>query len=287
MPAMTSIPSTTPVRVLLCTSGGLCGALVMRRLAADPRVHLAGVVLSSRVFSKRASWLGGVWSHYRRSGLRYLLYLWAATGLADLLGWRATLQPVRDQAAGLGCPVHETRDINAAEEQAFVAACRPDLLVSAFFNQRIGPQVLAHPRAGAVNIHPSLLPALKGVDPVFYARLRGIVPVGVTLHRLAEELDTGPILAQAQLVQHAGESVLRTTARLYERGAVLLLAQLGDILDGTPGQVQAPVIDYDSWPTPLQVMALTRTGQRLVDLADVRDMLLGRIGSAPSAGDAD
>ena len=69
---------TTPARVVLCTSGGLYGALMMRRLMADPRVTLAGVVLSSRVLGKDDSWLRGVWGLFRRSGLRYLAYLWAA-----------------------------------------------------------------------------------------------------------------------------------------------------------------------------------------------------------------
>jgi methionyl-tRNA formyltransferase len=283
MPAMTVAAPTMRTRLLLCTSGGLFGALVMRRLAADPRVELVGVVLSSRVFCKNCRWLDGVRAHYERSGLRYLLYLWAATGLADLLGRFNGMPSVHTQAVALGCPVHETRDINDARGRAFVEACAPDLLVSSFFNQRIGAPLFDLPSAGAVNIHPSLLPALKGVDPVFYAKLRGITPIGVTLHRLAAELDTGPVLAQSQVAQGEAESVLRATAKLFARGADLLLEQLDAIRDGAAGQTQAALADYDSWPTPLQVRALRLSGQRLVRMADIRDLLVGRFRLATAA----
>lgn len=231
----------------------------MQRLGADPRVRIAGVVLSSRVFGRHDGWLRGVWRLYRTCGLSYLIYLWAGTGLADLLGRRT----VRAQAAALGCPVHVTRDVNDAAGQAFVAACAPDLLVSAFFNQRIAPAVFERPAAGAVNIHPSLLPALRGVDPVFYARLRRIAPLGVSLHRLAEELDTGDVLARAEVAVPADASVLAATATLFEHGAGLLLNDLARVLGGAAGEPQPGEGSYDSWPTPDQVAALEQAGASL------------------------
>jgi len=270
----------TPVRVVLCTSGGLYGALVMRRLAADPRVQLAGVVLSSRLLRKNYGWLRGVWAQYRLSGLRYLLYLWAATGLAELLGRGSRLPSVQVQAAALGCPLHVTRDLNDTVGSAFIDGCAPDLLVSAFFNQRIAPHIFTRPTAGAVNIHPSLLPALKGVDPVFFAYLRGIRPLGVTLHRVAAELDAGAVLGQAEVPLSPDDSVLASTARLFERGAGLLLEQLEQVLAGDPGLPQAGAGSYDSWPTPAQVQALVKAGGRLVCAADLRAMRAGDLGRA-------
>jgi len=270
----------TPVRIVLCTSGGLYGALVMRRLAADPRVQMVGVVLSSRVLRKDYGWLRGAWAQYRLSGLRYLLYLWAATGLAELLGRGSTLPSVPAQAAVLGCPLHVTRDLNDAAGSAFIDGCAPDLLVSAFFNQRIAPHIFTRPAAGAVNIHPSLLPALKGVDPVFFARLRGIRPLGVTLHRVAAELDAGAVLAQAEVPVTSDDSVLASTARLFERGAGLLLEHLEQVLVGDPGSPQVGAGSYDSWPTPEQVQALVKDGGRLVRAADLRAMRAGDLGRA-------
>jgi folate-dependent phosphoribosylglycinamide formyltransferase PurN len=239
----------------------------MARLTADPRVQVAGVVLSSRVFGKRNGWLSGVWALYRRSGLRYLLYLWTATGLAERL---APLESVQARAKTDGIPLHVSRDINDSPSLAFVERCGSQLLVSAFFNQRIAPEVLRLPSAGSVNIHPALLPELKGVDPVFFARLRGVAPLGVTLHRMVHELDAGPVLAQAKVDVGANDSVLAITARLFERGADLLLDRLDTILAGDPGVVQQGVGSYDAWPSPAQVARFHRAGGTLVRVADLR-----------------
>jgi methionyl-tRNA formyltransferase len=151
-----------------------------------------------------------------------------------------------------------TRNINA--EPGLIAALKPDLIVSAFFNQRIGPAVLGI--APALNIHPSLLPAFRGVDPVFYARLRD-APLGVTVHRVSPELDSGDIVAQEPF--DPGGSVLESTVALYARGAQLLIDTLGQ-----PARPQSGSGNYDSWPRRADVAALRRKGVRL---ARVRDLL--------------
>jgi methionyl-tRNA formyltransferase len=261
-----------PVRLLLCTSGGLHGARVLARLLADSRVEVVGVVLSTRVLGKRDGWLRGVWALYRRSGLRYLLYLWSATSLSEWL-LRDSLQ-ARVKAAGI--PLHRCGDINDPAGLAFIDRCRPQLLLSAFFNQRIGPDVLHRPSAGAVNIHPSLLPDFKGVDPVFFARLRDVTPLGVTLHRVVQELDAGPILAQARIAVAPSDSVLAVTARLFELGTELLLDKLGAVLGGDPGTAQQGSGSYDSWPTSGQVGSLHHGGGALVKAADLRSLFLKR-----------
>jgi len=261
-----------PVRLLLCTSGGLHGARVTARLVADSRVEVVGVVLSTRVFGLRDGWLRGVRALYRRSGLRYLLYLWTATGLS---GWllRDSLQ-ARVKAAGI--PLHRCGDINDPAGLAFIDRCRPQLLLSAFFNQRIGPDALRQPSAGAVNIHPSLLPDFKGVDPVFFARLRDVTPLGVTLHRIVQELDAGPILAQAMIAVTPSDSVLSVTSRLFERGTELLLDKLGAILAGDPGTAQQGAGNYDSWPSSEQVGRFHRAGGELVRASDLRHLFSRR-----------
>jgi len=129
---------------------------------------------------------------------------------------------------------------------------------------------------GAVNIHPSLLPDLKGVDPVFFARLRGVAPLGVTLHRIVQDLDAGPVLAQARVDVAARDSVLAITARLFERGADLLLDKLDAILAGDPGVAQQGVGSYDSWPSSAQVARLRRAGGALVRATDLRCLSRGR-----------
>jgi len=232
------------MRAVLCTSGGLPGAAVLEVLAADPRIEIAGIVRSTRVLHARYSFLRGAWRQWRRSGLHYTVYL----GLALM--------------KRLPAQAHATREVNSQAAREFIAACRPDLIVSAFFNQRIGAQICA--LAPALNIHPSLLPAFRGVDPVFYARLAG-APLGVSVHRVAPELDAGELIAQQAVAIADDESVLAATCRLYECGAQLLLSNLQ-----TLPQPQRGPANYDSWPSPAQVAALRGKGIRLARLRDLR-----------------
>jgi methionyl-tRNA formyltransferase len=224
------------VRVVLCTSGGRPGAAVLARLRACKDLEVAGVVVSTRL---------DAWRHMRRSGLRYAAYLGCYFLRSPPLRGLATIA---------------TRDVNSAPARAFIAQCKPDLVLSAFFNQRIGPDLAGY------NLHPSLLPELRGVDPVFYARLRGR-PLGVTLHRLAPELDAGEIVAQRTAPPVAGESVLAATARLYALGADLLV----DSLDALParGTPQAGAGSYDSWPDRAAVRALRAKGVTLLAWRDL------------------
>ena len=219
------------MRVVLCTMGGLPGRAVLRTVS--PSVQVAGIVRSTR-------W--DTWRHLRRSGVRYTDYLGCATlGRLD------------------ASPVHATGDCNDAATRAFIERLDPDLVVTAFFNQRL---LTARK---AVNIHPSLLPALRGVDPVFYARLRGL-PLGATVHRLTGELDAGPVLAQREAGLLPGESVLGATVRLYAMGARLLLDSLQTLDRAEP---QRGAASYDSWPARGDVAALRRSGVSLVSWRDL------------------
>jgi methionyl-tRNA formyltransferase len=264
-----------PLRLVLCTSGGLFGTLVLERLLGCASVRVVGIVHSTRVLKPSYGFWRGAWEQWRASGIAYTSYLWCATSLAGWLCERVRAHgSVAGMAAARGIAVLHTRDINAAPHAAFIAGLAPDLLVSAFFNQRLSLPVLAMARAAAVNIHPSLLPAYRGVDPVFFARLRHEPKTGVTVHHLASELDQGNIVMQAELTRTPGQTVFGETAQLYARGADLLAGAAAAIAAGDPGRPQPPNGHYDSWPTRRQVRQLRAHGTRLIRLAD-----LARIGA--------
>jgi methionyl-tRNA formyltransferase len=76
-----------------------------------------------------------------------------------------------------------------------IAALEPDLVLSFTLPYRLPAEILAIPRFGAVNLHPSPLPEYRGPDP---ARMiyNGEPRLGATLHRTTADYDTGPILSQ-------------------------------------------------------------------------------------------
>ena len=270
------------LRIVVCTSGGAFGWVVLRTLQASERLDVVGIVQSSRVLKPGYSWFEGACEQIRLSGIRYALYLWSATALAEwLIGWREPRLPACRRGR---VPTHVTRNLNALDTNSFLRTLEPDLLVSAFFNQRIEAHIRCLPRYGAVNLHPSLLPEFRGVDPVFFALLNGHRNFGVTVHRMDDTLDTGRILAQQHYQARSDASVFGLTAQLYQLGAQLLIDRLDSLTDGSAGIPQAPGGHYDSWPSREDVAAFAARRLHLVRWEDLLALLHGQLGAFPAAG---
>ena len=78
-----------------------------------------------------------------------------------------------------------------------IASLEPDLVISAAFPRLIPADILTLPKYGAVNVHPSPLPAGRGPNPIRLV-YEGATTVAATLHRTEAEFDTGAILAQRE-----------------------------------------------------------------------------------------
>jgi len=263
--------SSRPLRVVFCTRGGLFGVRVLRRLRACEGIELCGIVRSNRVFDARYGFLRGAFEYLRRCGLAYSLYLLCATDIADALCAISRLRRrPKDAAPDRAIPTLATADLNDPRGLAFLRQCSPDLLVSAFFDQRLREEVLAVPARGCVNIHPSLLPAFRGVDPVLQARIQGASRIGVTVHYMTPELDRGNLIAQQAVSMPGQGSVFALTAQLFDQGAQLLIDSLASIARGDRGAPQPPGGSYESWPTRREVRALRACGDTLIRLTDFR-----------------
>jgi folate-dependent phosphoribosylglycinamide formyltransferase PurN len=275
-PAAGSSAAPARLRTVLCTCGGLYGALVLRRLRACERLEICAVVRSTRVLDARFGFLQGAVAQVRRSGIAYSLYLWCATTLADWLGALGGAEAVPIHSVAPGLSVLTTRNLNDAEGLQFLGACAPDLLVSAFFNQRLNAATLALPTRGCLNIHPSLLPEAKGVDPVFQAILRGAPQLGVTVHFMSPELDAGQIVAQRSIERRAAWSVFEATAVLFREGAELLAAAIDPVERGATGSPQSGAGSYQSWPTRQELRNFRARGGALVRIADLVRLVRGQ-----------
>jgi methionyl-tRNA formyltransferase len=140
------------------------------------------------------------------------------------------------------------------EVLALLASRRCDVILSFFWPRRIPPEVLALAPRGAFGTHPSILPALRGPDPYFWALRLGYRETGVTLHRLEADYDTGAIIetrAVAITPRHDAFSLART----LDRPALTLLVEAatrlarGEALEGVPqpkeGVSYAPMPDEE------------------------------------------
>ncbi|WP_370948126.1 methionyl-tRNA formyltransferase [Amycolatopsis sp. cg5] len=117
---------------------------------------------------------------------------------------------------------------------AGLSGYRPDLFVVYGFSWRLPPEVLRLPRLGVLNIHASALPRYRGPAPVLAALRNGDRTIGVTVHRMTERFDAGPVLAQRDDIS-LGEDV--SAAQLWKSlNPVVgeLLATALELGDGEP-----------------------------------------------------
>ena len=124
--------------------------------------------------------------------------------------------------------------------QAQLAALAPDAIVVVAYGLILPAAVLSLPRFGCLNIHASLLPRWRGAAPVQRAILAGDEITGVSIMRMEEGLDTGPVLLESRQPIGAGDTSGSLLATLAERGAALLLTALGGLAQGTMRAVPQP-----------------------------------------------
>ena len=106
---------------------------------------------------------------------------------------------LRRALAETGAPLLGRPDITQPSVQALLASTEPDLVVSWFWTRRIPATLIALAPHGGINVHPSLLPRHRGPDPYFWTLYREDAETGVTVHRITESYDSGPILLQRRV----------------------------------------------------------------------------------------
>jgi methionyl-tRNA formyltransferase len=149
---------------------------------------------------------------------------------------KVTPPPVKVAAGELGLEVAQPERIRAPETVDRLRRLAPDVLVVVAYGQILTPEVLGIPSRGAVNVHASLLPRHRGAAPIAGAILAGDHETGVTIMRMDEQLDHGPVLAQRAVTIGPREDAVNLTARLAEIGAQLLVETLAQLDDLQPAE---------------------------------------------------
>ncbi|MCS6891730.1 MAG: methionyl-tRNA formyltransferase [Rhodovarius sp.] len=158
-------------------------------------------------------------------------------------GQKETPCPVHRAALELGLPVRTPARLrHATEEQAAFAALEADVAVVAAYGLILPRPMLEAPRRGCLNIHASLLPRWRGAAPIQAAILHGDAESGVTIMRMEEGLDTGPILLAEAMPLHPRITTPELTRALAELGARLILRALDE--DPPPRPQPAEGVTY-------------------------------------------
>ena len=158
-------------------------------------------------------------------------------------GRRMTPPPIKVMAEDEALPVLQPGKPGDPEFLEHVAALGPQVGVVAAYGRFLPAAALDLPPLGTVNVHPSLLPSLRGAAPIQWALIRGLERTGVSVIRLVEEMDAGPILLQVEEPIMPDESATELSLRLAEVGAEALIEAL-TLLEA--GRIEEREQDHDA-----------------------------------------
>lgn len=143
-----------------------------------------------------------------------------------------TPSPVAETASKLGLDLYKTNKIDdAALSKIIETGCTTAVVVA--YGALLKAPALAALSNGWFNLHYSLLPKWRGAAPVQHSILAGDRTTGVTLFKIDEGLDTGPIIASVPTQIQPGETSARLLSRLTELGCTLLSQELPGVLLGS------------------------------------------------------
>ena len=137
--------------------------------------------------------------------------------------------PIKWFARERNIPIIQPEDVNARPALRRIRQAQPDLLLVIAYGQKIGPDLLAMPRYGAINLHASLLPKYRGAAPINRALIGGETETGLTVIAMTEQIDAGDILAQRATPIEPDETAGELHERLSRLGARLVTEVVRDL----------------------------------------------------------
>lgn len=264
------------MKIAIVSNGNVFSTCMVRPLFDDPGVEVAGVILV-RVPAGPGGSAGRLSRLARHTGVRYTAYkalsLIVPAVASKLTGKAATLDALAQRH---GVPAKPLTSANGQQALELLRDWSPDVLVSVSCPERLSDEVLGIAGTASINIHWALLPAYAGIAPYFWVLRNGEERTGLTVHVMAPEVDTGPVLRRRELAIDPADTALSLQLRLARAGAEELVAAVRQL----PGSVaeaaaQTGERSYFTWPVPADVRALRARGRRLLrgkDLTALRHL---------------
>lgn len=148
-------------------------------------------------------------------------------------GRKLRMPPTKETALGSGIDVYQPRKVREAGSVEKVTALAPECIVVVAYGQIIPQSILDIPPKGIINVHGSLLPALRGAAPIQWAIVKGETKTGVTTMLMDRGLDTGPILLKTEMEIFDNDTADSLSRRMAPLGAALLMKTLDPWFSGT------------------------------------------------------
>jgi len=179
-----------------------------------------------------------------------LRYWWdsARTGACRLRFEESILR----RARRVGIPVLEISSLKEETSWQYFEDLKPDLVVvGGGWPELLPPEVIDLAPLGAINTHPSLLPAYRGTDVHRWQIRDGVSVSGITVHYLDRDFDTGPVLGQVEVEIRPGDTPQDLSRRTSQVAGPLVLSVVDRIARAAPQRVEVsiqPVGGSDLFP---------------------------------------
>ncbi len=145
-------------------------------------------------------------------------------------GGKVEASPIKELAKKKNIQIYEPK--NKLEMEEIVAKVKPDLVIVASLGIIITQKTLDMPKYGFLNVHFSLLPLHRGSCPVQTTILNGDKKAGVTIQKMAAEVDSGDIIGQEEISLNGSETTASLGAKLSELGAKKIIGIIEDYTSG-------------------------------------------------------
>lgn len=132
-----------------------------------------------------------------------------------------------------GIPVYDSMKVNSHASLELLSSLNLDLIVSCFWSELFKETVLNIPKLGVFNIHTALLPANRGSRPGPWAIINGDEKAGVTLHKMTQGVDDGPIVDQIAFDISNNETAASLYQKVNETAIELVKSTLRKFIDNS------------------------------------------------------
>jgi len=148
-------------------------------------------------------------------------------------GQKVAFSPVKELALKHTIPVEQPESLKDNKVfQSLIASLKADIAVVVAYGKILPKEILAVPKHGFINLHASLLPKYRGAAPVQWALLKGEKESGITIFKIVEQLDAGPIIAQKKITIFEDDTAETLLKNIMTEGATLLGPVLKKIAEG-------------------------------------------------------
>lgn len=141
--------------------------------------------------------------------------------------------PIKTCSRKMGLNLFQPDSIRTSDFYRFLERMTLDMIVTAAYGKILSKRHLSIPTLGVLNVHASLLPALRGAAPAAWAVVRGLTTTGVTIMKTDTGLDSGPIISRRPIPVSRKDTAGSLEMKLAEAGADLLVETIPQYLSGS------------------------------------------------------